>query len=111
MTLLTEPDQTTKSALDDAFDRHLQAADRQPDDLVIIYLSCHGQLYNHDDTDPYRGKGSHLVMRLLVPTAQAPLSSSQEPCPYLFPIGGLLVYSLLEIERSEKSKDRTFVFF
>jgi tetratricopeptide (TPR) repeat protein len=50
VTLLTESYQTTKAALDDAFDRHLQAADRQPDDLVIIYLSCHGQLYSHDNT-------------------------------------------------------------
>ena len=44
--------------------------------------------------DPYRGKGTHLLMRLLVPTAQAPLSSIQEPCPSLSPIGGLLVYSV-----------------
>ena len=50
VTILTEPGQTTKAALDKAFDHHLQAADRQPEDLVIIYLSCHGELYSHDHT-------------------------------------------------------------
>jgi tetratricopeptide (TPR) repeat protein len=50
VTLLTEPDQTTKTALDRAFESHLQAADQKPEDLVIIYLSCHGQLYRHNHT-------------------------------------------------------------
>src|SRR5579864_3923752 len=44
VTLLTESDQTSKAALEEAVEHLLSAPDRQAEDLAVIYFSCHGEL-------------------------------------------------------------------
>ncbi len=50
VTRLTEPAQTTKAAIEEALDELLNAPDRQAEDLVVIYFSCHGDVYTPDKT-------------------------------------------------------------
>ena len=50
VTLLTLPAQTSKAALDEAVEQLLSAPDRQPEDLTLIYFSCHGDVYAEDNT-------------------------------------------------------------
>src|SRR5712691_11611820 len=50
VTVLTEPTQTTKPALDEAVEHLLSASDRQAEDLIVIYFSCHGDVYPPDNT-------------------------------------------------------------
>jgi hypothetical protein len=50
VTLLIEPTQTSKTALEEALDELLNAPDRQAEDLVVIYFSCHGDVYTPDNT-------------------------------------------------------------
>src|SRR5690349_564794 len=50
VTLLTEPAQTSKTALDEALDDLLNAPDRKAEDLVLIYFSCHGDVLCPDNT-------------------------------------------------------------
>src|SRR6266567_6040582 len=45
VTLLTQPTQTSKAVLDEAVEKLLSAPDRQPEDLTLIYFSCHGDVY------------------------------------------------------------------
>jgi hypothetical protein len=57
--------------------------------------SCTEKLLSSSPVDGIRNwSWTDLIMRLLVPTAPAPLSSIREPCPYLLQLGGLLVYSV-----------------
>jgi len=44
VTILTEPPQTTKAALEEAVEQLLNAPDRQTEDLVLLYFSCHGDV-------------------------------------------------------------------
>lgn len=44
VTILTEPAQTTKAALNEAVEQLLNAPDRQAEDLVLLYISCHGDV-------------------------------------------------------------------
>jgi tetratricopeptide (TPR) repeat protein len=48
--LLTEPAQTGKAALHEAVENLLSAPDRQAEDLVVIYFSCHGDLSTPENT-------------------------------------------------------------
>ena len=48
VTLLTKPEETKKLALEQALYHILNPPD--PDDLVVIYFSCHGELYNSGQT-------------------------------------------------------------
>lgn len=48
--VLTEPGETTKAALDEAVEQLLSAPDRQPDDLTLLYFSCHGDVDLTDNT-------------------------------------------------------------
>jgi len=50
VTLLTEPSQTTRHALDETIDRTLNAPHLDPKDIVVIYLSCHGSVYGKGNT-------------------------------------------------------------
>src|SRR5437899_2034270 len=50
VTVLTEPTQTTKVALDEAVTRLLSAPDRWAEDLVLLYFSCHGHINKDDNT-------------------------------------------------------------
>lgn len=50
VTLLTEPAQTSEIALEEALDELLNAPDRQAEDLVVLYFSCHGDVYAPDST-------------------------------------------------------------
>jgi len=50
VTLLTEPTQTTKAALDEAVEELLSAPDRQSEDLILLYFSCHGDVNAADNT-------------------------------------------------------------
>ena len=50
VTLLRESIQTTKAALDEAVAQLLNAPDRQAEDLVLLYFSCHGDLNKADNT-------------------------------------------------------------
>src|SRR6266700_5516954 len=50
VTLLTQPTQTSKAVLDEAVEKLLSAPDRQPEDLTLIYFSCHGDVYAEDNT-------------------------------------------------------------
>jgi uncharacterized caspase-like protein len=50
VTLLQEPAQTTKAALDEAVEQLLSAPDRQAEDLALLYFSCHGALNKADGT-------------------------------------------------------------
>src|SRR6266446_4022795 len=50
VTVLTEPTQTTKAALDEAIGQLLSAPDRQAEDLALIYFSCHGDVYSPENT-------------------------------------------------------------
>src|SRR6266571_4693882 len=45
VTLLTQPAQTSKAALDRAVEELLSAVDRHAEDLAVIYFSCHGDVY------------------------------------------------------------------
>jgi len=47
VTLLSDPTQTTKQKLDEALDSMLNDPSLRANDLVILYFSCHGQLYTH----------------------------------------------------------------
>ena len=47
---LTLPAQTSKTALDEALEQLLSAPDRKPEDLTLIYFSCHGDVYADDNT-------------------------------------------------------------
>src|SRR6266700_8355958 len=42
VTVLTEPTQTTKAVLEEAVEQLLSAPDRRPEDLTLLYFSCHG---------------------------------------------------------------------
>ena len=44
VTLLTEPIQTTKAALEEAVEQLLSAPERQAEDLTLLYFSCHGDM-------------------------------------------------------------------
>ena len=48
--LLTEPIQTSKAALHEAVENLLSAPDRQAEDLVVIFFSCHGDLSTPENT-------------------------------------------------------------
>lgn len=50
VTLLTEPAQTTKQALDQALDKMLNAPGLKAVDLAVIYLACHGDVYGKGKT-------------------------------------------------------------
>jgi tetratricopeptide (TPR) repeat protein len=50
VTVLTEPFQTTKDALNDAVEDLLSAPDRQAEDLTVLYFSCHGDVNKEDNT-------------------------------------------------------------
>jgi tetratricopeptide (TPR) repeat protein len=50
VTVLTEPAQTTKAALEQAVEQLLGARDRRADDLALLYFSCHGDLNQIDHT-------------------------------------------------------------
>src|SRR6266567_4005108 len=50
VTRLTEPAQTSSTVLLEALDELLNAPDRQAEDLVLIYFSCHGDVYTPDKT-------------------------------------------------------------
>src|SRR5437588_4586316 len=50
VTLLTEPAETTKQVLDGAFDKVLNAPALEAEDLVVIYLACHGDVYGKGNT-------------------------------------------------------------
>ncbi len=50
VTLLTEPTSTCKVAIDEAVEKLLSAPDRQAEDLILIYFSCHGDVYTADNT-------------------------------------------------------------
>ena len=50
VTLLAEPNSTCKSALDEAVEKLLSAPDRQAEDLIVIYFSCHGTVSTLDNT-------------------------------------------------------------
>src|SRR5258708_6858706 len=50
VTVLTEPTQTNKGALEEAVEQLLSAPDRQAEDLAVIYFSCHGDVYTADNT-------------------------------------------------------------
>src|SRR5436309_2293294 len=50
VTLLREPTQTTKAALDEAVEQLLSAPGRQAEDLALLYFSCHGDLNKVDNT-------------------------------------------------------------
>jgi uncharacterized caspase-like protein len=50
VTVLIEPTQTNKVAIEDAVEKLLNAPDRQADDLIVIYFSCHGDVYTADST-------------------------------------------------------------
>jgi tetratricopeptide (TPR) repeat protein len=48
--VLKEPAETTKGALDEAVEQLLSAPDRRPDDLALLYFSCHGDVDSSDNT-------------------------------------------------------------
>ena len=50
VTLLTEPDQTTEDALNEALDALLNAPSLNLEDLVVVYISCHGSVYGNGNT-------------------------------------------------------------
>ncbi len=50
VTLLTEPSQTTRQALVEALDQILNAPQLKAEDIVVIYLSCHGSVYGKGNT-------------------------------------------------------------
>ncbi len=50
VTVLTEPAQTTKAALEQAVEQLLSAPDRRAEDLTLLYFSCHGDLNQADHT-------------------------------------------------------------
>ncbi len=50
VTLLTEPIHTTKQALEEHLDQILNAPDLNPEDMVVIYISCHGSIYGRGNT-------------------------------------------------------------
>ncbi|HWS84810.1 MAG TPA: NACHT domain-containing protein, partial [Ktedonobacteraceae bacterium] len=50
VTLLTEPAQTTERVLDGALDKVLNAPGLNAEDLVVIYLACHGDVYGKGNT-------------------------------------------------------------
>jgi uncharacterized protein YjbI with pentapeptide repeats len=50
VTLITEPIQTTKQALDEYLDQTLNASNLNPEDMVLIYISCHGSTYGRGNT-------------------------------------------------------------
>ncbi len=50
VTLLTEPAQTSKAALNEAVEHLLSAPDRQAEDLAVLYFSCHGDLSAPEET-------------------------------------------------------------
>ena len=50
VTVLTEPAQTTKAALEQAVEQLLSAPDRQAEDLTLLYFSCHGDINQTDHT-------------------------------------------------------------
>src|SRR5947209_5598098 len=50
VTLLTEPAQTTKHALDNILYEKLKAPSSKEDDLVVIFFACHGGIYGKNNT-------------------------------------------------------------
>ena len=50
VTLLTEPIQTTKAALEEAVEQLLSAPERQAEDLTLLYFSCHGDIERPKNT-------------------------------------------------------------
>lgn len=50
VTLLTEATSTCKAAIDEAVEKLLSPPDRQAEDLIVIYFSCHGDVYAIDNT-------------------------------------------------------------
>src|ERR1700693_5392291 len=50
VTVLIEPAQTSKAVLNAAVEYLLGAPDRQPDDLTMLYFSCHGDLSGPENT-------------------------------------------------------------
>ncbi len=50
VTLLTEPSQTTEQMLRVTLDKMLNAPDLNAEDLVVIYLSCHGNVHGKGNT-------------------------------------------------------------
>ncbi len=50
VTLLTQPIQTTKAALEEAVEQLLSASERQAEDLTLLYFSCHGDIERTENT-------------------------------------------------------------
>jgi len=50
VTLLTEPSRTTEHMLRETLDKMLNGSDLNAEDLVVIYLSCHGDVYGKGHT-------------------------------------------------------------
>jgi tetratricopeptide (TPR) repeat protein len=50
VTVLNEPTQTTKEALDEAVTHVLSTPGRRTEDLALLYFSCHGDINPTDDT-------------------------------------------------------------
>src|SRR6266571_8197092 len=50
VTLLTEPSKTTEQILRETLDKMLNGSDLNAEDLVVIYLSCHGDVYGKGHT-------------------------------------------------------------
>lgn len=45
--LLTTPEKTTREVLEDELYQIVKSSNRQPHDLVVIYFSCHGEVYGN----------------------------------------------------------------
>src|SRR5882762_2034088 len=50
VTVLNEPTQTTKEALDEAVTHVLSVPGRRTEDLAVLYFSCHGDIDPTDHT-------------------------------------------------------------
>src|SRR5689334_6960264 len=50
VTVLNEPTQTTKAVLNEAVTQVLSAPGRRPEDLALLYFSCHGDIDPTDHT-------------------------------------------------------------